>query len=122
MSLNTGDLLFWRLLTQLAGDGSLAVAANTTTDTLLETVDAATGDRGHVFYLLSLFTKDSTLAFPLSEGMEAPGRWGLHVYGSVYRKYVSGAPASWEAYLRLTNLSAASVTVYYKVYRLAGLI
>lgn len=120
-----GSQVLWRIASRLVADSSVSTAEGTTADVLVETLPDSLEDTGHSFYTLDVYTKDATVfAFSDSSGIEAPGVFGAHVYVGRYRKWVAGPPASWETYLRFTNLSIAHadpIVVYYKLRRWVGL-
>ena len=109
--------LLRRLFTLQASDNVTVNSGNTATEGPFTPHE----DRTHGHYLLSLKC-DSAVDVYLMPVFDAPGMYPPAVYGGLLRRYVTGPPAKYDHYIKITNTTAINLNVYYELWRIPGLL
>lgn len=120
---------FWPLAVQPVAEGSVVLAADAGIQVGPLATDPAPTNRQpilHAFFLPpSIFVKVAGVYFQCGAAFDvtSPGAgvFPLEVYAQIVRDYVPGPPDTIRTFLRIRNATAASQTVYYRVYKWRGL-
>lgn len=115
----------WQLIAQLVADGAVTLDTNAGTEIALESLDSPVRtDAGlHAFYLPpSIFVKAEGVKCHMLAIFDTPGVYPTDaVYAGLVRNYLVGPPAKAPTSLHIRNMTAASQTVFYRVYKWRGL-